>query len=584
MALVPCPGWGPRSPSHIEIRQTGMTDGSGSTTWTYNLAGLISTESRTIAAQVKTVSYTYNQDGSRATLTYPSGRTITYTTNNAERTTSAKDVTNNIQYAVTASYSPVGTLNSVIYGPATGFTGVTTTAAYNSLGEPTTISATSSGGTAQNLTYSFALPNGNNGSVSAIQNNANSGLSEAFSHDNLNRIMSAKTTATSGAGCWGQSFGPTGPPAGPADDVYSNLTLIGVTNCTAGSLGIAVSATTNRITTTGYSFDAAGNMTQEAAPNGYDYSYDAENHLTQATGTTSGTWTYVYDGNGMRVEKSNGSGGTLYWRAASGATIAETDLNGVMTSEYTFFAGQRIARRDASNNVYYYYSDQVGSTTAITTASGVPCYEATFTPYGEEHNTANTCPQNYKFTGYERDSETGLEVVIPQMVITSSQTFGVEGDPFFASGTGAEASIASAFTAAKWQLSNANCASFLKGVLRSTGFYPNLNTFLNRFQALTIMPSPPGETSAYPDSVAHVNSDNPGTVFVDRPFASNLAATLLHEVFHTTNYTLSDLELAAAADPNYNRPPSGSTVTQDQSRNASAVASRAFEEHCTPKK
>jgi hypothetical protein len=170
------------------------------------------------------------------------------------------------------------------------------------------------------------------------------------------------------------------------------------------------------------------------------------------------------------------------------------------------------------------------------------------------------------------------------MVITSSQTFGVEGDPFFASGTGAEASIASAFTAAKWQLSNANCASFLKGVLRSTGFYPNLNTFLNRFQALTIMPSPPGETSAYPDSVAHVNSDNPGTVFVDRPFASNLAATLLHEVFHTTNYTLSDLELAAAADPNYNRPPSGSTVTQDQSRNASAVASRAFEAHCTPKK
>lgn len=389
--------------------RTGMTDGSGSTTWTYNLAGWLLTESRTIAGQVKTISYTYNQDGSLATLTYPSGRTITYTTSNAERTTSAKDVTNNIQYAVTASYAPVGALNSVIYGPATGFTGVTTTAEYNSLGEPTTISATSAGGTAQNLTYSFALPGGNNGSVNAIQNNTNSGLSEAFSYDNLNRVMSAKTTATSGAGCWGQSFGPTGPPAGPADDVYSNLTLIGVTNCAAGSLGIAVSATTNRITTTGYSFDAAGNMTQEAAPNGYGYTYDAEDHLTQATGTASGTWTYVYDGNGMRVEKSNGSGGTLYWRSSSGAAIAETDLNGVITNEYTFFDGQRIARRDASSNVYYYYSDQVGSTSTMTTASGTPCYEATFTPYGEEHNTVNTCQQNYKFTGYERDSETGLD-------------------------------------------------------------------------------------------------------------------------------------------------------------------------------
>jgi RHS repeat-associated protein len=35
---------------------------------------------------------------------------------------------------------------------------------------------------------------------------------------------------------------------------------------------------------------------------------------------------------------------------------------------------------------------------------------ANFTPYGEEHTTqATTCPQNYKFTGYERDNETQLD-------------------------------------------------------------------------------------------------------------------------------------------------------------------------------
>lgn len=39
----------------------------------------------------------------------------------------------------------------------------------------------------------------------------------------------------------------------------------------------------------------------------------------------------------------------------------------------------------------------------------MPCYEAEFTPYGEEHSTLNSCAQNYKFTGYERDSETGLD-------------------------------------------------------------------------------------------------------------------------------------------------------------------------------
>ncbi len=45
----------------------------------------------------------------------------------------------------------------------------------------------------------------------------------------------------------------------------------------------------------------------------------------------------------------------------------------------------------------------------ITNGSGTPCYQATFTPYGEEHATQTSCEQNYKFTGDERDAETGLD-------------------------------------------------------------------------------------------------------------------------------------------------------------------------------
>ncbi len=80
--------------------------------------------------------------------------------------------------------------------------------------------------------------------------------------------------------------------------------------------------------------------------------------------------------------------------------------------EYIFFAGQRVAQRDATTptpNVYFYYTDQVGSTTAISTAAGVSCYQATFTPYGQEMATQTTCSTNYKFTGYERDAETGFD-------------------------------------------------------------------------------------------------------------------------------------------------------------------------------
>jgi RHS repeat-associated protein len=89
--------------------------------------------------------------------------------------------------------------------------------------------------------------------------------------------------------------------------------------------------------------------------------------------------------------------------------IAETDLNGNTTNEYVFFAGRRISRIDASGNVFFYYADHLGTTRTITNGTGTTCYDADFTPYGQEMVHTNNCPQIYKFTGYERDPETGLD-------------------------------------------------------------------------------------------------------------------------------------------------------------------------------
>jgi RHS repeat-associated protein len=392
--------------------RTGMTDGSGSTTWTYFTNGWLQKEQRTIAGKTNTLSYTYNGDGTVATITYPSANVVTYGIGSDERSTTATDMTHNLNYVATASYMPPGELSSMIFGKATGFSGITDTAGFNSRLFFTGAKASTSSATAQNVSLSY----NNNGTVSSIQNNVTSGLSESFTYDSLDRILSAATSATSGAGCWGQSFGPSGtPPAGPPDDRWSNLTEINVTQCTASSLSVTASSSTNQVTTTGYGYDVVGNMTADGRT-GYAYSFDAENHMTQASGTPSGTWTYTYDGNGLRVEKTNGTSGTLYWRNLAGNTIAETDLTGSTTDsayrEYIFFAGQRVAQRDATTptpNVYFYYTDQVGSTTAISTAAGVSCYQATFTPYGQEMATQTTCSTNYKFTGYERDAETGFD-------------------------------------------------------------------------------------------------------------------------------------------------------------------------------
>jgi len=138
------------------------------------------------------------------------------------------------------------------------------------------------------------------------------------------------------------------------------------------------------------------------------YIYDAENRITKASGMSSGPYTYTYNGEGLRLRKTNGAGGTLYWRGLGGDALAETDLAGNVTSEYVFFAGRIVARMDASGNTFYYNSDSLGTTKTITDANGHVCFDSEFTPYGQEMNHTNACPQNYKFTSYEFDSETGL--------------------------------------------------------------------------------------------------------------------------------------------------------------------------------
>ena len=60
--------------------------------------------------------------------------------------------------------------------------------------------------------------------------------------------------------------------------------------------------------------------------------------------------------------------------------------------------------------MFYYFTDHLGTSREIVQAGQtLPCYDADFYPFGREQMVyANTCPQNYKFTGKERD-ETGLD-------------------------------------------------------------------------------------------------------------------------------------------------------------------------------
>ena len=376
-------------------QQTGMTDASGSTTWCFDKMGRASSEQRSIniagltpGAVTKLITYTYNLDGSVATVGYPSGRTISYGYNSAGRALSAVDQANGINYATGATYAPQGALAGVTYGNTGSFAGIVASNQYNKRLQPSRLQDTVGvGGQAVlDLSYDFALGIANNGTIVKITNNRDDNRSQNFTYDAMNRIRSAWTDGTN----WGSDY---------TVDAWGNLINKTQKTGKTGSEGALNQGAdvTNRFL--GMSYDASGNLLFD----GNNYTYDAENRIKTAAGVT-----YTYDGTGERVAKSTG---TLYWGGSSKDALEESDAAGNLTSEYVFFNGKRCARRVvATGAVFYYFSDHLGSSNVITDAGGNRQAESDFYPYGGEVVIlADSTANHYKFTGKERDTETGVD-------------------------------------------------------------------------------------------------------------------------------------------------------------------------------
>lgn len=348
----------------------------------------------------KAFNYAYNLDGSLKSITYPNGRVVQYAYNAAQRAVSGTDSANN--YYTAAHYTPFGGLSSMVYGSTPSFTGITWSNSFNVRMQPVFLSAASPSQTVLNLGYNFTSCNsngGNNGNVCQVNNNkiGQSGRSESFQYDALNRLQSATSSQ------WNQTY---------AYDIWGNLLQKSV----GGSVtppDTPLNLTVNgRNQATNWCYDAAGNVVDPTQPcpgsPPYPNIYDAENRLTSAKNTAGVITSFDYDAEGRRVKKSSG---TLYWYGPGGEVLEETDLSGNLKKDYIFFNGKRTARVDASATVHYYFSDHLGSADVITNATGtIVEREDDFYPFGAERVITDTgIGDNYKFTGKERDPETGCD-------------------------------------------------------------------------------------------------------------------------------------------------------------------------------
>src|SRR5438094_6997088 len=107
--------------------------------------------------------------------------------------------------------------------------------------------------------------------------------------------------------------------------------------------------------------------------------------------------------------------------AALHEILEEADVAGNLTKEFIFFGGKRLHVAIPPRTVHYYFSDHLGSTDLVTDALGTmsACpgnaslitgeQESDYYPFGGERVLCDRGIGNYKFTGKERDSETGLD-------------------------------------------------------------------------------------------------------------------------------------------------------------------------------
>ncbi len=377
----------------------------------YDAAGRLTASRQVTEGQSYDFAYSYNAADALVSETYPSGRVVTDTYDQANRVQQVAGVGEGQQtnYVTEAAYWPQGALYYFARG-----NGVWHAGSFNSRLQPTEsyeavendpgrvlwIGCPNWGVNTNTAVYDFcphAARTDDNGNLqSNTEYHGGAGypqflaFTQSYRYDGVNRLA---LVSDSGGGS--RRFDYDGFGNRWVTD-HSGVPLSGTTP-TAN-----VYTAANRIG--GASYDAAGNQT---VVNGNSLIYDAENRPTQASESAAlggGQATYRYDGDGRRVEKILPGGTTVY----------VYDGFGRLAAEYS-----NAAAAAAPCRTCYLSWDHLGSTRLVTDQDGKVVARHDYLPFGEEI-LANTAGRGaewgagsdniaQKFTGKERDVESGLD-------------------------------------------------------------------------------------------------------------------------------------------------------------------------------
>jgi RHS repeat-associated protein len=369
-------------------QRTGMTDGTGTSSYVYDSLHRLTQSTDGSGAVVK---YAYDLDGNLTGLTYPDNTLISRGYDRDSRLVSLSS------WSGTATthfgYDANSNLTSETY-PTT--TSTTASFSYNTADQLTQIQDARAG----SPVWTFGYGRDSNGQLSSATDPLDS-LQHSYGYDHLNRLTSDNRTGASTA--W--SFDAAGQ-------------LKTITDSTSSTFGYDVANELTSLTRTSggttianwaLSYNANGDrsgQTDSVSGQSMGYGYDQEDRLTSFSTGGSTVATYAYNGDGLRMSKTV-SGTTTHqvWDLAEGMPLLIQDGS---TKYATGPGGLPVEQQNGSQQVYY-EQDQLGSTRGLLDSTGTTLASFTYGPFGELRSSMGTTTTPFGYAGQYTDAESGLQ-------------------------------------------------------------------------------------------------------------------------------------------------------------------------------
>ncbi|ODN41414.1 RHS repeat-associated core domain-containing protein [Piscirickettsia litoralis] len=339
--------------------------------FTYNPWGSVTSEAYTDGQKQFKVNYDYNIAQRLQSITYPSGKKVTFSYDNDGRVNTVK--LDETAIATNIKYLPFGPMNSMKLG-----NGATLSREYN-LNYQLTHQAVNN---SSDDSYIYDA----SGSITEFKNNLTPTENKTYSYDATDRLTSVKSqleTINYTYDANGNRLTEASSSKGQSNNQY---------NSKNNQLVNSASKTVTH--------DAVGNIT---ALGDEAFTYDDQKHLLSVSKAGKPLASYSYNGLGQRISKKYGSNEAYYIYDLNGKLIEIND-NGKIT-DFIYLNNEPLAEV-TQGQVYYFINNSLGTPEYLVDSANKSQWHGNVYPFSV--NASGSVNQPLRFAGQLDDAVTGL--------------------------------------------------------------------------------------------------------------------------------------------------------------------------------